>query len=86
MSLSETLKKARIKQNISQRDLAEKLGYTSPQFVSNWERGVSNPPMSTLSELVKILKLDPRKTIEIYIQETKEKILKEFNSYSRKKA
>ena len=37
------LKKMRLKAGLSQRDVSTALGYTSPQYVSNWERGKSHP-------------------------------------------
>ncbi len=49
-------KELRVKKNLSQRELATKLGYTSPQLVSNWERGLCNVPTKNLKTLVKILK------------------------------
>lgn len=39
---------------LSQGMVANKLGYESPQFVSNWERGLCAPPMRTLVKLKKI--------------------------------
>ena len=42
------LKKARSKMGLSQRDVADKLGYTSPQFISNVERGLCSPPLKKL--------------------------------------
>jgi transcriptional regulator with XRE-family HTH domain len=34
---SEKIQKARINAGLSQRDVAEFLGYSTPQFISNWE-------------------------------------------------
>lgn len=43
------LKLARIKADITQGELAKKLGYKSPQMVSNWERGACGlPPKKAL--------------------------------------
>lgn len=39
--LAELLKEKRLAAHISQKTVAEKLGYTTAQFISNWERGVS---------------------------------------------
>ncbi len=48
------LKKSRKATRLSQKQVAEALGYQSAQFVSNWERGISQPPMSTLARLAKL--------------------------------
>ncbi|MEN0059669.1 MAG: helix-turn-helix transcriptional regulator [Bdellovibrio sp.] len=45
------LKDKRIKSGLSQKEVADKLGYTTPQFVSNWERGMSAPPIEVLKKL-----------------------------------
>jgi transcriptional regulator with XRE-family HTH domain len=39
---------------MTQKDLAEKLGYTF-QFITNWERGASKPPFKILQKLCKVL-------------------------------
>lgn len=47
---------ARIKYNLTQEELAEKIGKTS-QFISNIETGKRKPSLTTLIELSKILNL-----------------------------
>lgn len=49
------IKNTRLTQGYSQAELATILGYTSPQFISDWERGVSSPPVKKLPELSKVL-------------------------------
>ena len=49
------IKNTRLTQGYSQAQLAAILGYTSPQFISDWERGVSSPPVKKLPELSKVL-------------------------------
>ena len=55
--LGTLLKSAREAKGMSQKQISEKLGYT-PQFVSNWERGVSLPPMNVLKELGSIYEIN----------------------------
>lgn len=50
------LKEAREKQNLSQWDVARQRGWSSPQFVSNMERGISDIPEGEIPVLLKILK------------------------------
>lgn len=52
------MRDARIKAGLSQGELAEALGYKSAQFVSNWERGVSSPPLALLRKLATVLGVD----------------------------
>lgn len=51
------LKQLRIARNLSQKNLAASLGYSTPQYVSNWERGRALPPQKLASELCQILEL-----------------------------
>lgn len=50
--LAQYLKKSREEAELSQRKVSEKLGYTTPQFVSNWERAIIAPPMDTIAYLI----------------------------------
>lgn len=52
--LGVVLKKNREESGLSQADVAKKFGYTTAQFVSNWERGLVVPPLSTLKKLCKL--------------------------------
>ena len=52
------LKKFRMNAGLSQKDVSEALGYSTPQFISNWERCVSYPPVSAIARLAKLFKVD----------------------------
>lgn len=52
------LKKWRESVKLSQGEVARKLHYSSPQFVSNWERGIALPPMDVLPCLMDIYQID----------------------------
>lgn len=52
--LGENLKKIRIEKNITQTDLAEKLG-VDKSFISNIENGKNNPTLSTITNLAQAL-------------------------------
>lgn len=47
------IKKARQSSGLTQAALAKRLGYRSPQFISNWERAESLPPIHALSKIAK---------------------------------
>ena len=40
---------------LTQKQISEEVGYSTAQFVSNWERGVSYPPIDAIKPLAKIL-------------------------------
>jgi len=55
------LKKAREKAGYSQAHVAEVLEYASAQFVSNWERSLSIPPLETLVFLQSFYRANTKK-------------------------
>lgn len=55
--LGQFLKEKRENVGLSQKDVADKLGYSTPQFVSNWERGISTPPLKTLKKIGDLYKV-----------------------------
>lgn len=63
-TVGQFLKELRHHNGVSQRDLADKLGYSTPQFVSNWERGISFPPVSALKKIARIVGPTDRMTEE----------------------
>jgi transcriptional regulator with XRE-family HTH domain len=70
-TLSSYLKQKRIASGLSQLDVAKVLGYSSPQFVSNWERGLVSPPLETIAVLIELYKVPPSEVIEYILKETK---------------
>jgi len=62
------LKKMREAIGLSQTEVAKMLGYTTAQFVSNWERGIINPPIATMKSLETIYKVTSGSIICRYIE------------------
>ena len=56
--IGEFLREARKKANLSQGALAEELGYSNAQFVSNIERGIANLPIDKVGKAAKVLGTD----------------------------
>lgn len=52
------LKNSREKSGLTQAEVAKTLGYSTAQFVSNWERGLSYPPLKALRTLSKLYKVN----------------------------
>lgn len=67
INLGKLLKDARIAKGLSQRDVSQELGYTSPQFISNIERGLCMPPLKQLKIMVDMYKLDPSEVYELIV-------------------
>lgn len=51
-SSSRLLKEKRLASGLSQLEIAKTLGYSSGQFVSNWERGLCSRRWSILQNLL----------------------------------
>lgn len=49
--LGEQIKKAREAKGLSQMDLAEAVGLAHPQSISNYERGIEDPPLHRLRRI-----------------------------------
>lgn len=63
----------RRKAELAQWDIAEALSYTTAQFVSNWERGISLPPVDAVPQLAKVFGVSPAGLVkEIYAVRGKE--------------
>jgi transcriptional regulator with XRE-family HTH domain len=59
-TLGETIRRWREARGISQAEVARLMGYGTSQFISNWERGVSYPPISAAGKLAGVLKISHR--------------------------
>lgn len=59
------LKAWREQAKLSQSSVAEKLSYTTPQFISNWERGLSLPPLEVLPKLIKMYGLSAEEMTDV---------------------
>ncbi len=79
------LSKKREKAGLSQEHVALKLGYNSGQFVSNWERGASFPPLEKLPELASLLKIPIEEIIRVLTFQTKAFLQTELQSPKKTK-
>lgn len=76
--LGSYLRNCRKAAGLSQSEVGKKLGYSSAQFVSNFERGNCTPPLKALKTLVRIYNIEPEELIEKVMLEKKQQIEKEF--------
>jgi len=70
------LKAARVAGGFTQDEIAKKLGYTTAQFISNWERGVAFPPLDALAKLIRIYRLDANTVVEMCLEAASERLHK----------
>jgi transcriptional regulator with XRE-family HTH domain len=86
VNLAKFLKDKREIAGLSQKQVADKLGYSTPQFVSNWERGVSSPPLKTLKKIGELYHVSAddlfKVTLETTIQQVSMDLKRKF--YGRK--
>lgn len=66
--LGALVREYRLKLDMTQLDLAQKLGYDSTQFVSLFERGVSKIPYQTIGQLIVILGIPEKRIMKSLIQ------------------
>lgn len=74
LSLGTYLRNQRKHLGLSQKEVAAKLSYRSPQFVSNWERDRCSPPVRRLARLVAAYRLKPSTFIRLWLKEEKKKV------------
>ncbi len=78
--LGQEIREARLRNEMTQLELANKLGYQSMQFVSLFERGLSKVPMKVLGRLIVILGLPKKKIIKKLVEEHEAEITKQIES------
>jgi len=90
MQLNDFLKQARLAAKLSQSQVAKQLGYFTPQFISNWERGQSNPPVSQLKRIAALYKIAPDGLFEQVLAEvvrhTKQEMERKFFGSKKRSA
>ncbi len=82
--LGNFLQTKRTKIGLSQGDVASKLGYSSPQFISNFERGLCAPPLNKLKLLVQLYDLNGEEVMKLMLKE-QEKHLRKSLGLAKKK-
>lgn len=76
--LGKLLQSKRRSAGLTQGEIAKVLGYSSPQFISNFERGLCLPSIESLPILTKVYKIRPKVMIEILMDIEKKRLLKIF--------
>ncbi|MFK8138139.1 MAG: helix-turn-helix domain-containing protein [Bdellovibrionales bacterium] len=74
--LGDFLKFHRKSKGFTQWDVAKELGYTSSQFISNFERGLCAPSFETLPKLIEMYSIPEKEILDLLLQQ-QEKFLRE---------
>ncbi|MBX2988029.1 MAG: helix-turn-helix transcriptional regulator [Bdellovibrionaceae bacterium] len=72
--LGSYLKRKRVEMGMAQADVASKLGYTTPQYISNFERGVCQPSLKIAGKLAGLYKLDMKEFFDVIMEQQKSDI------------
>ena len=88
LALANFLKEKRIRAGLSQKEVAEKLGYSTAQFVSNWERGLSAPPVETLKVIAEMYNVDLDEVFNVTLESAVNRLTVDLREkfYPRKKS
>jgi transcriptional regulator with XRE-family HTH domain len=75
------LKNMRERRDVTQADLARKLGFGTSQFISNWERGICEPPMYAIPIIAEYLAIPKRKMVSELLELTKSSLERRFQGH-----
>jgi transcriptional regulator with XRE-family HTH domain len=73
-ALGRHLQKMRLHAKLTQREVGDALGYSSAQFISNFERGIVKPPVEKLKMLIRLYEMPPERLINLIIEGHKEQL------------
>jgi len=63
---------------LTQRDVSDALGYSTPQFISNVERGRCRFPVEKLSKIRKLYRLSVEQVVDLIVTEERQDLNKAF--------
>jgi transcriptional regulator with XRE-family HTH domain len=62
------LKTKRKKAGLTQKQVADELGYSTAQFVSAWERGEREPPVNAIWRLASLYQISAEKLFNVMLE------------------
>ncbi|MGZ3652458.1 MAG: helix-turn-helix domain-containing protein [Bdellovibrionota bacterium] len=80
VALGEYLQEMRVKAGLTQREVSLELGYSSAQFISNFERGISSPPLKKLKELIRMYRMPVEKVMGLVLEGEREVLVAALRS------
>ncbi|MBL7557516.1 MAG: helix-turn-helix domain-containing protein [Bdellovibrionaceae bacterium] len=78
--LGALIREYRVKKELTQLHLAQRLGYDSTQFVSLFERGLSKVPHNVLGQLIVILGIPEKKVLDTLMKAYEVNLKSEISS------
>lgn len=75
-TIGKLLKKAREDKNLTQQDVADLMGYGTPQFVSNIERGISKIPDRSIKKVCELLGLQVEEIVDLLAEQRKQDLMR----------
>lgn len=78
--LADFLKRSREKVGLTQKQVAEHLGYSTAQFVSAWERAEREPPMNVIWKLAHLYRLSAESIFATMLEYRKQTLARELRS------
>ena len=85
MHLSKNIRYLRKAHNLSQDDLAEKMGYKSYTTIQKWESGVSEPPIGKLRKLADIFHISMNELTNVDLSEGEREEIKNIFPIQKKR-
>ena len=79
------LAEKRVAAGFTQREVADTLGYSSAQFISNFERGIAVPPLAKLKVLLGMYKMPMDTVLDLILRCERERIAAELLGPNRKR-
>jgi transcriptional regulator with XRE-family HTH domain len=62
------LQDKRLKANLTQYEVAKKLGYLTAQYISNIERGIALPPTKSLKKFISLYSIPEEEFFELMLK------------------
>lgn len=84
LPLGQLIKDYRQKANLTQKELAEKLGYDIPQFLSLMENGHSKIPLNILGKIIDLLGIPEKKVLNALTAAYREEVMEQISSGRKK--
>lgn len=73
LNLGTFLYEKRIATGMTQSQVAKELGYGTSQFISNWERGISAPPIVAIATLCRLYRVSEEELFELIVKSSLER-------------
>lgn len=80
-NMSVQWKELRERVGLTQKEVSDALGYTTPQFISNVERGRCRFPVGKLPKLKRLYRLSNDQVVDMIMVEEKRGLLRHFKRW-----